>query len=425
MRIVNQNVTTAKLPHLPESDLCCGCGACVDTCSKEALSLREDEDGFLDVWLDADKCVGCGLCERHCHLLNQSELKRSNPREVKPVAGWSTNEELIARSASGGIFAQLAYDMLGIPDTYVYGAALLPDSSVRHIEIASRDQLSTLQNSKYQQSDTTGIYRQVKRRLQEGARVLFSGVPCQIAALHSYLGSNEALKERLYTLEVLCHGVPTGELHRTALRLNGAKRIVSYRTKRNTGWIGNNNRLTYETEHGELTPRRYVYDFLFRAYLQFSFTRPGCYQCRYGTMPRVADITVGDFWGWQHSAESQRYRNYMGVSIVLPNTAKGQSMIYSSASLHVEPVRWQDILPYNQNLFMPTNDYLFAGGRWVHHIRKMPLRVQKFIYQNGFSVRYVDALWRCILSVLLFARNRRIKREVRSRMQETLTSLER
>ena len=164
-------------PLLPPADQCCGCASCVDACPQKALSVVEDENSFLSIRVDENKCIGCHLCERQCHLLHPERLTRHDARRVQPYAGWSIRPELIENSASGGIFAQLAYDFLnpehGEPH-YVYGAALQPDGNVRHIEIATRQELPLLQNSKYQQSDLQGVYLQVKTRLkQERNRGIF------------------------------------------------------------------------------------------------------------------------------------------------------------------------------------------------------------------------------------------------------------
>ncbi|MBP5346486.1 MAG: Coenzyme F420 hydrogenase/dehydrogenase, beta subunit C-terminal domain [Bacteroidales bacterium] len=414
-------------PLLPSSDQCCGCASCVDACPQKALSVVEDENSFLAVHVDENKCIGCHLCERQCHLLHPERLQRHDARKVQPYAGWSIRPELIEKSASGGIFAQLAYDFLnpehGEPH-YVYGAALQPDGNVRHIEISTRQELPLLQNSKYQQSDLQGVYSQVKKRLKQGAYVLFSGVPCQIAALYSFLGQDKALSDRLYTVEVLCHGVPTQALYRTALQVEQAKRIVSYRTKDECGWINNNNRLTYEMPDGRLqTKKKHVYDFLFRAYLEFSFTRKNCFQCPYANISRVSDVTLADFWGWNQSRKKESYRNHMGTSVITPNSEKGAALLKSSRELHLVETSWEEFLPQNQNFFMPTNHYLFAGADKIKRIQQLPLGCQKFIFQNGFSNRYLNEAYKRVLSVLLFFKHRREEAEVKRQLKATLAYL--
>lgn len=409
-------------PQLPTPDNCCACGACVDVCTKQAISFTEDENAFYAIRVKEYLCVGCGACERHCHLLHPETISRHDARDVHPLAGWSTNAEIIRRSASGGIFAQLAHHLLRRGNAYVYGASLQEDSTVRHIEISRLEDLPLLQNAKYQQSLTGGIYRQVQTRLEEGATVLFSGVPCQVAALYSYLGTKARGLENLYTAEVICHGVPTNELHRKALEIEKARRIVAYRTKEGTGWIGNNNRLTYEMKDGTIqAKRKHVYDFLFRAYLQFSFTRENCLHCPYAQLSRVSDLTLGDFWGWNKSPRASEYRNHDGISVILPNSKRGLQLLTECEDLHLVPTTWREILPANQNLYMPTNHYLFRGAGKVKKIRRLPLSIQRFIYQNGFSNRYLNEAYRRTMSLLLWPWTSAKDREQQRKLRDALT----
>ncbi len=216
------------MPALPCSKDCCACASCVDVCPKGALSLVEDKRCCYSIKLDSDKCANCKRCEKQCHILHPGNLRRSDPLAVRPIAAWSTTEELIKRSATGAIFAQVACNMLQEGNTYVYGASLLEDNTVKHIEISDAIDIHLLQNSKYQQSNCVGVYRQVRRRLKGGGKVLFSGVPCQVAALYSFLGYKEELMQNLYTIEVLCHGFPCNDIHRTSLKVNNASRIYAF-----------------------------------------------------------------------------------------------------------------------------------------------------------------------------------------------------
>ena len=47
---------------------CCGCEACRSVCSKGAISMVEDEQGFFYPHIDEQLCVGCGLCEGVCPI---------------------------------------------------------------------------------------------------------------------------------------------------------------------------------------------------------------------------------------------------------------------------------------------------------------------------------------------------------------------
>lgn len=390
------------MPKLPTTDNCTACGVCIDTCAHRAISMAEDKNGYYNIIIDSTKCVNCKLCEKKCHILNQEKLDRHEMNKISPLAGWSTDEDLIKHSATGAIFAQIACDMLADGNTFVYGASLQKDSTVKHIEISEVEDIIKLQNSKYQQSVTVGIFKQVKERLKQGHRVLFSGVPCQIGALYTYLGKQTSLMENLYTIEVICHGVPTNYLHRLGIKYNKAERIVAYRTKEHSGWIyGRNNRIVYETGNGK---RKYMSnstkDFLFRAYLSFSFSRKNCYSCKYSTLKRVSDLTIGDFWGFEKSDDYNLLGNYMGTSVIMPNSEKGKWMVDQSKKLHLVSAKWEDILPLNQNLYMPTNRYAYTGYDKVSTLMKLPEPFRKLVFMNGSTNKYINKLYNFIVNRL-------------------------
>lgn len=415
------------MPNLPDRTMCCGCAACVDICRHNALSLLEDEDGYYNIKIDTAKCIDCRLCEKRCHILQQDRIKRYNPREATTLAGWSTDNKLIRKSASGGVFAQIASTMLKEGNTAVYGAALMNDSSVMHIRITDFSDLYKLQNSKYQQSFTVGIYRNVHKDLREGRRVLFSGVPCQVAALYAYLNYKDDLLNNLYTIEVLCHGVPTNTIHRLAIQKNRALGIKAYRNKEEgKGWIyGRNNKLSYFLPDGtEKLMQNRREDFLFRSYLTFCFTRSNCYKCPYSNIHRVSDLTLGDFWHFQDSSNKEKYKNLMGCSIILANSSRGKDMVTSCKDLHTVSVTWKEFLPYNQNLFMPTNRYLYKGAEYVHLIRKFPKAVQSVIYQNGFSNVFLDRLYQGLIGKLQKKKLQSKEEEIKKMIDNTLRYLE-
>lgn len=413
------------MPQLPTIDNCSACGACIDACNHKAIRMEEDINGFYNIVIDSDKCIECKLCETKCHILNQNNLIRHNPCQ-QPLAGWSLREEIIKNSATGGIFAQIAYDMLSEGNTFVYGASLQADSSVRHIEISRCEDIHKLQNSKYQQSVTTGIFKQVKSRLKEGYRVLFSGVPCQVAALYAFLGKKTDLTN-LYTIEVICHGVPTNYLHRLGIRYNKAKRVVAYRTKQNSGWIGGrNNRVVYQMPDNSL---KYMpdtsKDFLFSAYLSFSFSfsRKNCYICKYSVLKRVSDITIGDFWGFEKSTDYARYGNFMGTSVILCNSEKGMNMVINNVNLHTTPAKWEEILPFNQNLYMPTNRYMFNGYDKVHKLIRLPEPIRQIVFMNGSTNKFLNKIYKLIYYRLSNGIRARKNREIQIKCNKALECL--
>lgn len=376
--------------NLPIEQQCMGCGACIDICKHHAIMFSESENGFYVPHIDSKQCVECGLCSHICPILNPNKIIRNDASRAKIFAGWSL-EENIRYSASGGIFYQVAKQFLSTPGSWIVGAVLQENTTVKHIIISDPNQLRLLQNSKYQQSDTSGIYRAVKQKLKTGDRVLFSGTPCQVAALYAqdkHLHDNK----NLYTMEVVCHGVPSNYLAQVAKKIYGADRIVAYRTK-SKGWE-KGNRIVYGIgNHVEEVPR-YRKDFHVRAYLSLTWLRTACSKCPYATIHRVADITMGDFWGYPKYLP----QNKMGVSVVLANNSRGEQLLATTSALHLQPAKWEDALKLNQNLYMPT----IQGGKgatYIQNIRQLPLRLQKWILQHGFTNKWLFGIGQVIESL--------------------------
>lgn len=400
------------MPNLPTIEQCFGCSACVDACAKKAIQLVEDANGFYVPHVQKDLCVECGSCEKKCPSLQQNDVPRNSLDEQQLYAAWSTDEDIIQHSASGGVFAQVATEFLdGKPERIVYGATLLDDSTVKHIAVENSKDIYLLQNAKYQQSNATGIYQHVKKSLQAGKEVLFSGTPCQIAALYTFLGQKR--DNNLYTMEVICHGVPTNYLAKVALQLNHAQKIVAYRTK-SQGWA-KGNRTKYMGTNGEIVEMpRYRLDFHFRAYLSFHWLRTSCSTCPFAQIERVADITMGDFWG----GNKRKYHNFMGLSVITINNEKGRKLIEQTKRLQLKRTTYLEALGHNQNLYMPTAQ-ASKGANMIAAIKKMSLPCQKIILQQGFSNKWLFGMGQVIETIY----NKVAQRSLRKTMKNKINTI--
>lgn len=161
---------------------CCGCSACAQRCPKHCIKMIEDSEGFLYPKVDGDTCIDCGLCERVCPIQNPGEDRV--PLAV--YAAKSPNEVIRRQSSSGGIFTILAEQIID-EGGVVFGAAFNDKWEVEHSYVENKEQLVKFRGSKYVQSKIGESYKDAKSFLKEGRRVLFSGTPCQIAALKKYL----------------------------------------------------------------------------------------------------------------------------------------------------------------------------------------------------------------------------------------------
>ena len=189
---------------------CCGCGACYNICPKKAIEMLEDEEGFKYPKINADKCVRCGLCEKICPSLN-SQIKSKESIEIKTIGTYSNDLENRSNSSSGGIFSELARYIIEEKKGMVYGAGFNERFKVIQQGISDTINLEKLRGSKYVQSDTEETYSEVKKDLEEGKYVLYTGTPCQIMGLKNYL---KKPYEKLYTCDIICHGVPSPKVFR-------------------------------------------------------------------------------------------------------------------------------------------------------------------------------------------------------------------
>lgn len=221
-------MSAKRYPVLPNIHNCTGCMACGDSCPHRCISYPEGKDGHWHAVVDKSKCIQCLRCEDSCPV-----LKRKKPLSTfsQPYASWSKNTDLRSASSSGGTFAQIATRFIQ-NGGYVVGA-VIDGVKVKHIVINRLEDLHLLQGSKYIQSNTHGVYAHVKQLLSAGEKVLFSGVGCQVAAIYNFLP--QRLWENLYTIDLICHGVPSPLDLKRYFDMHDAK-IVEIKSFRDKSW---------------------------------------------------------------------------------------------------------------------------------------------------------------------------------------------
>lgn len=296
---------------------CCGCGACASRCVTSCITMAPDEEGFNYPLVDTDKCIHCGLCERVCPLLHKPQ-----PHEILAVIGCKNKNEAVRFvSSSGGFFSIAAEKILGRQGT-VFGAAFDDNWHVRHIAVTSGNAMNKLRGSKYVQSDISTTYQDAEKLLQAGHTVLFSGTPCQIGGLKGYLRKDY---ERLYTIDVVCHGVPSPKVYQTRLdevtELSSSPVIkVNFRDK-TPGWKRFN--IVFQTENHIFATHKRRGPYM-RLFLNNVSTRPSCSDCAFNNKHSLADLTIADYWGV--NKHFPLFDDDKGVTLVLVNTEKGAGL---------------------------------------------------------------------------------------------------
>lgn len=339
---------------------CCGCGACKNVCPRDAISMVADVNGYVYPHIDTQRCIECNACEKVCGY--RSAPQKSLPKVCYAVA--AKDKQLLDRAASGGLFAALAVKILREGGA-VYGTAMFSEKQemvIRHIRVDSEQELPMLQGSKYVQSDIAWTYRQAKHDLREGRSVLFSGTPCQIAGLVSYLGRPY---ENLLTVEVICHGVPNSRMFQDFLKILEEKEgraITDFHFRSKKKGQGMNTYVSYLGTDGKRTSscrNGHTYSYM-HYFLKSYIYRTSCYSCPFAAAERVADITIGDYWGFHEEhpvlPSDVCLSNVRGVSCALLNTENGiRSFDKIRKSLTVLETGFEKIAKHNAQLCAPCS----------------------------------------------------------------------
>ena len=327
--------------------------ACFNTCNYDAIDITTDESGFYKIKRNSN-CIGCNQCFHVCPVINPI-VNNNNKRPIIFI-GKNRNNSIREKSSSGGIFHSLAkanIDNGGV----VYGAAFSKEK-LEHKRVSTIDQLELLIGSKYIQSDIGNSLRMVKNDISHNIPVLFAGTPCQIAGLYAHLGYKPP---NLTTIDLVCHGVSS----RYYLNEYISKHIptdmspndfsILFREKSN-GWrnysivIINSNK---EVIHS-ISFRKSSF---FLNYLSNQNIRESCKTCNFCSNPRIADITLGDFWGIEKI--TKKNDDNKGVSLVISNSHQG-SLFLRNISKDLTIIKNPDysmLFNYNPSLIFPSISY--------------------------------------------------------------------
>lgn len=369
---------------------CTGCSACVDICEQKAISLETDIEGFWYPKVNSDLCTDCGLCEKTCPELHVEELKLGQNKVPIVLAAFHKNDEIRRESTSGGLFSALAnkmYDEGG----YVGGAVYTEDFSAKHIVSNKREDLFHIRGSKHFQSHTTGLFKQIKKLLIDGEKVLICGAPCQMAGLRLFLGKEY---ENLIIIDFICLGINSLKIfhkHLESLESQyGAKAISVQAKNKDLGWRSLAYKIKFANDKVYL--REGLKDNFTRGFIVTRYNcRPTCYECKYKGFPRISDITLGDFWGIENVDKTMD--DNMGTSVVLLNSSKGIAFFNSIKDLiETKEVRLSDVIPRNQALLHPIALPNINRDEFYKDADKLPFDVvsKKYYTSDKNLIRKVE-----------------------------------
>lgn len=247
-------------------------------------------------------------------------------------------------STSGGAFSALA-DVMYAQGGYVSGAVYNEDFSVSNYISNNPDDLARLRSSKYLQSKAEGLYKQIRDLLRNGEKVLACGTPCQMAALRSFLRKDY---ENLIIVDFICRGVNSPKVYRKYLdsleKQYGGKVIYVKAKNKELGWRNLTRKVVFD--NGKAYYGVHMDDDFRRGYHTNVFCRPSCYHCQYKGFPRMADITIADYWGIEKV--DKNLDNNIGTSMILLNSKKGIEYFEKVKNkLEWEETKFDSILPGN------------------------------------------------------------------------------
>ncbi len=294
--------------YVCDENRCTGCRACMDKCSKNAITIKDNISTFNAV-IDTDKCVDCGICHSVCPNNNPVELKR----QISYCQGWSENETERESSSSGGFAA--AISKLFIQLGGVVCSCTFENGNFIFKVAEKESETDCFKGSKYVKSNPEGIYKKVETYLRNNTKVLFIGLPCQVAGVKNFI--NKSLSDKLYTIDLICHGTPSVKvlkqyLKQYHLELENINKID----------FRNNNIFNLQINNKPLINSR-TQDLYTYAFLTSLIYTENCYDCQYATIERAGDITIGDAWG----SNLDKDEADKGISLILCQTKKGEKLL--------------------------------------------------------------------------------------------------
>lgn len=359
-----------------EKKQCTGCGLCAEKCPKNCILMAEDEEGFRFPKIDFTKCVDCGLCVRNCPTTAVADALYSK-YERSYFCGIIKDKDLLMKSSSGGVFGVLAEYIIGMGG-FVCGCLYTEDLEAVHVLTNRKQDIQKMFGSKYVQSRAEHCFPEIQNHLKAENIVMFTGTACQIAALRLYLGKDYT---NLYCVEILCHGVPSPGLFRKykqylEKRLGGKIKDIRFRDKRRDGWGSEHRTCIIYEKNGKLYEKRPILPAYFSAFFYGLDLRESCYQCKFATSERVADLTIGDFWGsW--NKYKKRFRE--GISVVGVNSEKGYELSENIS----------DRFDFYEAL--SENEAIVSNDNFTHPIKRPSERTS---FYHGILSQEYKGLWK-------------------------------
>ena len=347
---LRRNLVPKKIKNrieITDPSKCSGCHSCYSVCPSSCISMVPDKEGFLYPTVEEKDCILCGACIKACPIITKNN-ETGSIDQITAYGAYNKDQSIRQKSSSGGIFTLLAQSIIARGGV-VFGASFNEDFSVSHSAALTVEELGKFRGSKYVQSTIGNAYKEAKSYLEQGRDVLFTGTPCQIGGLYSYLKKDY---DNLYTQDIICHGVPSPAVWKSYIEQRkkevdaSSVSSVFFKDKR-TGWKTYS--ISIDFGDDKIYSKRASLDTMMKAFLKNLCLRPSCHDCSFKEKVRQSDITLADFWG----ADSiiPKWDDDKGLSLVIVNSQKGKKM-FDSIKEQTEYVQtdFEKAISYNSSM---------------------------------------------------------------------------
>ena len=341
--LVLDKIKEQEEQEICKRDSCIGCSVCASKCPHNAITMVENDEGFIYPKIDLKKCTHCNICRNNCPINKQAQKENQFKKECYAAINLNTEEQL--KSTSGGMFSILAHAILNM-NGVVYGSCM-KGTKAEHIRVTKEKELDEIRGSKYIQSSIINIYDKLKKDLNSNKPVLFCGTPLQIGAIKTFLGKDY---DNLLLVSLLCHGVMSQTIFEKYIKeleedRNTQVEKFKFRTKNNKWTTAS---IEYKAMDNNTQVEKFIDNDLMKLYLKNYILRESCYDCQFRRDNNEADIILGDFWGIE--VIDREMLDEKGVSALVINSAKGKEFINKNeifSKIKSKKENINDMIKYN------------------------------------------------------------------------------
>ncbi len=363
---------------------CCGCTACYNICPRDCIEMIYDEEGFSYPHVNDALCIGCGLCEKKCPILN----KPKSDNHIFAYVGVNNCQTIRAASTSGGVIGAINNYVLEELNGVVYGVVYDDSFMPVHRRITNIEEAYLLCGSKYAQSELSFTFKNIKKDLEDGATVAFTGTPCQVAGLKSYLGKEY---DGLIAIDLVCRSIPSPKLWKKYLewqadRHNSSITKVNCRAK-TYGY--HNGTLTIDFRNGRKYSGSNRVDLFMKAFHKDVCSRPSCYDCHFKDTDRCSDFTIFDSWNANYVTENRYQDDNLGCSNIICRNDKAKQIIDSIKGIDLYEASVDRMYEYSGE--MERNSILYTDARKNFYRDLDEIGLEKTI-KSRVSITFKDYL---------------------------------